>query len=316
MLSRVADSLFWISRYIERAENIARIIDVNLYLLLDLPGEDRHWDPVIQTAGCSRDFYHKYNKATSENVMDFLTLDEENPASILNCVSIARENARCIRETITLEMWMLINRFYHRLHEKDIKTQMLNNPHDFFTEIKEFCQLYVGIQDGTMSHSIGWNFAWLGRMLERADQTSRILDVKYYILLPDISMVGLSLDTVQWTALLKSVSAFEMFRKTYSNVTPQNVSEFLILNKEFPRSVLYCMEHAERALLNITKSQKTINGEKSLRVIGKLKSILEYATVDEIISRGLHETIDDIQLRLSHFNAAIRNDFFDCTWQV
>ncbi len=316
MLSRVADSLFWISRYIERAENIARGIDVNLNLLLDLPGEERNWESVIQTAGCSRDFYNKYTKATSDKVLDFLTLDEENPASIINCVSNARENARCIRETITLEMWMVINKFYHRLREKNVKNEMLNAPHDFFTEIKEFCQLYVGIQDGTMSHNAGWNFAWLGRMLERADQTSRILDVKYYILLPDVSMVGMSLDTVQWTALLKSVSAFEMFRKTYSNVTPQNVSEFLLLNKEFPRSVLYCVEHAERALHNITDNQRTINGEKSLRVIGKLKSSLEFSTIDEIISKGLHETADDIQLKLSHFNAAVRNDFFDCTWQI
>ena len=316
MLSRVADSLFWISRYIERAENIARSIDVNLYLLLDLPGEERHWESVIQTAGCSRDFYHKYTKATSENVMDFLTLDKENQGSIINCVSAARENARCIRETVTLEMWMVINKFYHRLHETDIKNEMINNPHKFFTEIKEFCQLYVGIQDGTMRHNTGWNFAWLGRMLERADQTSRILDVKYYILLPDVSMVGMSLDTVQWTAVLKSVSAFEMFRKTYANVTPQNVSEFLLLNREFPRSVLYCVEHAERALHKITEHQKTSNGEKSLRVIGKLKSNLEFSTIDEVISDGLHEEIDEIQLRLSHFNAAVRNDFFDCTWQV
>lgn len=316
MLSRVADSLFWISRYIERAENTARIIDVNLNLMLDLPGEERLFEPVIKTAGCSKCFYDKYSKATAENVMEFLTLDTENPVSIINCVSIARENARCIRETITLEMWMLINKFYHRLYEKDIKEQMLNNPHDFFTEIKEFCQLYVGIQDGTMSHSIGWNFAWLGRMLERADQTSRILDVKYFVLLPDISMVGMTLDTVQWTALLKSVSAFEMFRKTYSNVTPQNVSGFLILNKDFPRSVYYCLVHAERALHNIINYQKTSNGEKALRVIGKLKADFEFTTVEEIIQKGLHETIDDIQLRLSEFNAAIRNDFIDCTWKI
>ncbi|MCR5261593.1 MAG: alpha-E domain-containing protein [Candidatus Gastranaerophilales bacterium] len=316
MLSRVADSLFWISRYIERAENTARIIDVNLNLLLDLPGEERLFEPVIKTAGCSRSFYNKYSKATSENVMDFLTFDTDNQDSIVNCVSFARENARCIRETITLEMWMLINKFYHRLHEPNIKEEMLNNPHDFFTEIKEFCQLYVGIQDGTMSHGIGWNFAWLGRMLERADQTSRILDVKYYILLPDVSMVGMTLDTVQWTAVLKSVSAFEMFRKTYAGVTPQNVAEFLILNKEFPRSVYYCLEHSERALQNIITHQKTINGEKSMRVIGKLKAMLEFATVDEIIMKGLHETTEDIQIRLSDFNATIRNDFIDCTWQV
>ena len=313
MLSRVADSLFWISRYIERAENIARVIDVNLNLLLDLPGVARHWDPVIQTAGCSDEFYKKYSNATSENVMYFLTLDEENVGSVINCVANARENARCIRETITLEMWMVINKFYHRLKEENVKEQMLNNPHDFFTEIKEFCQLYVGIQDGTMSHNAGWNFAWLGRMLERADQTSRILDVKYFILLPDLSMIGMSLDIVQWTALLKSVSAFEMFRKTYSNVTPQNVIEFLLLNKDFPRSILYCLEHAERALNKITENEHTINGERSHRAIGKLKSELEFSTLDEIIAKGLHEKVDEYQKRLLQVNEALRKDFFDCS---
>ncbi len=309
MLSRAADSLFWISRYIERAENIARSIDVNLNLLLDLPDEERHWEPVIQTVGSSLEFYKKYQKATSENVMTFLLLDTENQNSVINCVARARENARSVREIITSEMWIHLNKFYHHLNRENIKEEMINNPHDFCSEIKEFCQLYIGIQDGTMSHNEGWNFAWLGRLLERADQTSRILDVKYYILLPNVSMVGMSLDIVQWTSLLKSVSAFEMFRKKHSDVTPQNVSEFLILDKEFPRSIRYCLEHAEKALQHITQNQSC--GGTSLRVVGKLKSKIEYSTIQEIIDFGVHETIDEIQAMLGDVYNSIKSDFFN-----
>ncbi|MCQ2914768.1 MAG: alpha-E domain-containing protein [Alphaproteobacteria bacterium] len=309
MLSRVADSLFWISRYIERAENIAREIDANINLMLDLPDEERNWDPLIQTVGSNDEFYEKFGEATIENVMDFLVLDEENPNSVISCIAKARENARCVREIITLEMWLHINKFYHRLRDKAIKDELLNNPHDFCTEIKIFCQLYVGIQEGSMSHNEGWNFSWLGRLLERIDQTSRLLDVKYYILLPNVSMVGMSLDIVQWNAVLKSVSAFEMFKKTYSNVTPQNVAQFLILNKEFPRSFIYCLEHAEKALKRITKDKELI-GQKSLRLIGKLRSKLEFSTISEIIQSGLHETIDEIQIALMEIDETIRKEFF------
>ncbi len=310
MLSRVADSLYWLGRYIERAENIARCIDVNLQLQLDLPGEERPWEPVIHTAGNPGDFFSRYGNASLENVLTYLTLDYQNQNSIISCVAAARENARCIREIISSEMWMVINRFHLKLSDPATKTKMLDNPHLFYTEVKEFSQLCIGVSDGTMNHDEGWHFARLGRLFERADQTSRILDVKYFILLPDPTMVGMTLDSVQWTALLKSVSAFEMFRKRYSLVTPQNVSEFLILNREFPRSLIFCLNQMEFSLKYIT-GQDHATGSKSIRKLGKLRSDLEFTTISEVIGGGLHEYLESYQTKLADLGMSISHNFFN-----
>ncbi len=308
MLSRVANSIYWLARYIERAENVARSIDVNLQLQLDLPGEERPWEPVIQTAGNADAFFKTYSHVNLENALTFLTFDKENPSSIISCVDAARENARCVREIISSELWIAINKFYLKLSDPEVQRQMLLNPHEFYSSVKEFSQLTVGIIQGTMNHDLAWNFARLGTMLERADQTSRILDVKYYILLPDVSMIGLVLDTVQWTAVLKSVSAFEMFRKRYSNATPHNVADFLLLSSEFPRSLRYCLEQAEFCLKNIAFPEKS--NANSLRKLGKLRSDLTFTTIDEIISSGLHEKVENIQISLGDIGNEIWNDFF------
>ncbi len=310
MLSRVADSLYWLTRYVERAENIARCIDVNLQLQLDLPGEDRPWEPVVQTSGDAELFFQSYGRATLENVLMFLTADRNNPNSIISCIAQARENARCVREAITSEMWAALNKFHLVLTGSDVQKRILDDPHEFYTEVKECSQLFVGIADCTYSHSEGWHFLRLGRFFERADQTSRILDVKYYILLPDPAMVGMALDTVQWLALLKSASAFEMFRKAYSSVTPQNVSNFLLLDPTFPRSVFFCLSAMEESLKQIIGPTKTI-GEKSLRKLGKMRSELEYTTIDEVISGGMHERIDALQTDFANLGKCIFSDFFN-----
>ncbi len=307
MLSRVANSIYWLARYVERAENVARCIDVNLQLQLDLPSEDRLWEPVIQTAGNAELFFQNYSSINLENTLQFLTLDTNNPSSIISCIDAARENARCIQEIISSELWMHINTFYLRLNNAETLQEILDDPHTFYTKVKEFGQLAVGIIYGTMCHDQGWNFARLGRILERADQTSRILDVKYFILLPAPELVGLVLDTVQWTAVLKSVSAFEMFRKRYSNVTPQNVAEFLLLSPEFPRSLLFCVKLLEHSLKDIVYPEKT--NAISLRTVGKLRADLEFTTIKEIVGKGLHEMIEEYQVRLGELNNDIRRDF-------
>ncbi len=163
-----------------------------------------------------------------------------------------------------------------------------------------------------MSHGEGWNFFRLGRLTERADQTSRILDVKYFILLPDSEMIGMTLDTVQWTAVLKSVSAFEMFRKSYSSVTPQNVTEFLLLNREFPRSLMFCLNQMDYSLKQITKNYPD-TGLRASRRLGKLRAELDFTTIGEIISGGLHESIEAFQLKMAGFGQAIYQDFFNGT---
>lgn len=308
MLSRVANSIYWLARYIERAENVARSIDVNLQLQLDLPGEERPWEPVIQTAGNADEFFKKYAHVSIENALTFLTFDKDNPSSIISCVAAARENARCVRERISSELWIAINQFYLKLNDPEMPQQALASPHAFYSSVKEFSQLTVGIIQGTMSHDVAWNFARLGTMLERADQTSRILDVKYYILLPDVSMVGMAMDTVQWNAVLKSVGAYEMFHRRNSNVTPYNVTEFLLLTEDFPRSLRYCLEQAEICLKNIAFPVKS-NAE-SIRLLGKLRSDVTFTTVEEIISKGLHEEIEKNQIRLGELGTQIWKDFF------
>jgi len=308
MLSRVADSIYWMCRYIERAENVARSIDVNLQLQLDLPGEERPWEPVIQTGGSAEEFFRNYSNSSLANALQFLTFDRANPSSIICCIESARENARCIREFISTELWMHINRCYLKLNEPGIEETILDNPHEFYTGVKEFSQLAAGIINGTMCHDIGWHFCRLGTLTERADQTSRILDVKYYILLPDPGMVGMVLDTVQWTALLKSVSAFEMFRKRYSSVTPRNVSEFLLLNPDFPRSLLFCVRAIERSLKDIAEGEK--QQLSSIRKIGRMRAELEFTPIQEIIAKGLHESIEEFQLKLGDLTTAVRQNFF------
>ena len=308
MLSRVANSIYWLARYIERAENVARSIDVNLQLQLDLPGEVRPWEPVIQIAGNADDFFKKYAHASFENALTFLTFDKENPSSIISCVAAARENARCVRERISSELWIAINQFYLKLSDAEMPKQVLAAPHAFYSSVKEFSQLTAGIIQGTMSHDVAWNFTHLGTLLERADQTSRILDVKYYILLPDVSMVGMALDTVQWNAVLKSVGAYEMFHRRNSNVTPHNVAEFLLLSEDFPRSLRYCLEKAEICLKNIAFPVKS-NAE-SIRHLGKLRSDISFTTIEEIIDHGLHEQIEKVQIRLNELGNQIWKDFF------
>src|SRR5215212_6718491 len=214
MLSRVADSIYWMSRYVERAENVARFVEVNLQLMLDSTcGQDQQWAPLVATTGDEAAFRKRYKEATQDNVIQFLAFDPENPNSILSCLRAARENARTVREIISSEMWLQLNKFYLMVNDAAATGQGRNSPHEFFSEVKLASQLFTGITDGTMSHGEAWHFSRLARKLERADKTSRILDVKYFILLRSVADVGTPLDDTQWAAVLRSASAFEMYRK-------------------------------------------------------------------------------------------------------
>lgn len=198
MLSRVAESIYWMSRYVERAENVARFVDVNLKLMLDSPGGlSQQWQPLVNISGDDQDFAKRYNGATDRNVIQFLTFDRQNLNSILSCLRAARENARTVREIISSEMWLQLNEFYLRVkdaaeHGADIKL-----PLDFFNRIKHESHLFAGVTDATMTHSEAWHFCQLGQKLERADKTSRILDVKYFLLLRSAADVGTPFDEVQ-----------------------------------------------------------------------------------------------------------------------
>lgn len=316
MLSRVADSIYWLNRYVERAENVARFIEVNINLLLDFPIDitQQQWEPLILTTGDLNLFQERYGAATAENVIQFLAFDPEYGNSILACLRAARENARSIREIISSEMWQQVNSFY--LMVKDAaQARSLGNLSEigsFFDQVKSESHLFAGVMDATMTHNEGWHFGQIGRLIERADKTARILDVKYFILLPSVKDVGSTLDQLQWMSLLKSVSAYEMYRKqTKHRLEPTSIAEFLILEKEFPRSVRFCILQAEKSLHAITDTPQGTWRSPVERSLGRLRADLDYITIEEIVEAGLHEFLDNLQSRMNDVGEKIFETFFE-----
>jgi uncharacterized alpha-E superfamily protein len=316
MLSRVADSIYWMARYIERAENVARYVDVSLQSSLDgpdIPG--KQWMPLVAAAGDQGLFMEKYGKAMGakdrgESVMRFLAFDPEYPNSILSCVSKARENARQVRGSLALEAWEHLNKFYHFLVSSEARRRASESPHDFFSEIRTASYLFEGIVESTMSRGEEWNFMKLGRMLERADQTSRILDVKYFILLPNPGDVGSVVDDLLWAALLHSVSGYEMFRRRHGRILPEKVVDFLVLDRDFPRAILYCLERAEECLLNLSGTPMGSFRNNAEKNVSRLRSHLAYTNVEEVIAQGLHEFLDELQTGLNQAGEGIFETFF------
>jgi uncharacterized alpha-E superfamily protein len=310
MLSRFADSIYWMSRYVERAENLARFIDVTLNIMLDLPAESaQQWQPLISATGDQKLFAARYDRASRENVVQFLTFDTEYPNSILSCLQIARENARGVRPAIASEMWEHLNHFYFTVRDTAGKLDSLDSPNEFFQHIRMSSHLFTGITDATMSHSEGWHFARLGRMLERADKTSRILDVKYFTLLPSVEDVGTPIDDLQWSAVLRSVSGFEMYRKRHHGITPKRVAGFLILDRLFPRAIMHCIETANQSLHAISGSPEGTFWNVAEKRLGQLRGELAYADIDEIVAQGLHEFLDALQLKLNRVGDGIFQTF-------
>ena len=310
MLSRVAESIYWMNRNIERAGNIARFIDVNFRLILDLPaGTTLQWDALVRITGDYPAFIERYKTATRDTVIQFLSFDAENPNSIISCIRTARENARTVREIISSEMWEQVNRLY--LAVSDAANRRLESPEEFFTDVKLGTQLYTGLAHTTMSHGQAWHFARLARMIERADQTSRIIDVKYFILLPSVEDIGTPLDEIQWNAVLGSASALEAYRQKHGRVSPNCVAEFLVLDREFPRSVHFCLTQADQSLHAISRTPSDTFANAAERRIGQIRAELDYTRVADIMSGGLHEYLGAFQTKLAAVNSAIHETFFE-----
>ena len=309
MLARVAESIYWMSRYIERAENVARFIEVNLNLMLDLPvGSAQQWKPLVDTTGDAAEFAKRYGSATQHNVIQFLTFDDKNVNSICSCLRAARENARSVREIISSEMWEQVNQFYLMLNSAAAGSR--SDPQDLLASVKMAGQLFTGVTDATMTHNESWEFCRLGRMLERADKTSRILDVKYFLLLPTAADVGTTSDDIQWAAVLRSASAFEMYRKAHGRIAPERVVEFLLLDKEFPRAIQYCLMRARESVHAISGTPEGVFRHPVERLLGELCSELAYARIEAIITAGLHEHLDRLQTRMNQVGNGISETFF------
>ena len=350
MLSRVADALYWTSRYVERAENVARFIDVSLNLMLESSAHgERDWASLVLTTGDQEFFEKKYGTATPGNVTQFLTFDEEYSSSIWSSVSRARENARSVRDIISREMWQELNEFYLMVQQAARPAAQPEDLIDFCARVKRAGIYFEGVTNATLSRGEAYHFANIGRMLERADKTSRILDVKYFLLSPTQAqaqalssqtqtqtrggqaqalssqtqtqggqaqaqtqtVVDTNADQVGWTTLLNSASALQMYRQIWHVTTPESVSEFLLLDRNFPRSILRCVRRAQESLHCVSGAPLGSFESEAERLAGRLRSELEYAKIEEIMEQGLHEYVDGLQGQLNEVGAAVSAQFFE-----
>jgi uncharacterized alpha-E superfamily protein len=318
MLSRVADSLYWLSRYVERAENTARILDVNLQVTLDSeragPEDERlDWQPILATLEDLERFKKQSLEINAETVCEYVTFSRENPNSIWSCAATARENARTVREYISSEMWERLNAFWLWLNSDSARRLCQSSGIDFYRMVVDYSHQFQGTTNATLTHGEGWNFLLLGMFQERADNSSRILDLKYHILLPHGEKVGGAVDVVQWQAVLKSCSAFEAYLKLHTGeVTPGKVAEFIILHESFPRSIRFCVDSIDAALHRISGCSRSHFSSEAERLAGRLSSDLHYTTIGEVFRIGLHEYLDGIQGRLIEVSNALRRQY--CRW--
>lgn len=318
MLSRVADSLYWLARYMERVENNARILDVNLQVTLDsdeagAEAERHAWQPILRTLEDLTVFSSFHAVINADSVCSFVTFAKENPNSIWSSVAAARENARTVREYISSEMWERINSLYLWLKGADARDLAGTSGIDFYRQVVDMCHQFHGTTDQTLTHGEGWDFLQVGKYIERADNASRLLDLKYHILLPHGEEVGGTVDTVQWQAVLRSCSAFEAFRKIYrGQVTPWSVAEFIVLHDKFPRSIRFCVDAMDEALHRISGCDRVHFSTEAERLSGRLCSELNYTTIGEVFQTGLHEYLDGIQSRLIEIAGAMHRQY--CEW--
>ncbi len=303
MLSRVAHSLYWMSRYIERAENVARLLDVNLQFLTDFhEGTARlnTWESLILSTGDQELFAELYDEADSRSVTEFLAFDLRNPGSILTSVYAARENARMIRDQISLEMWETVNELHLLLKSKSTAKVWAAGPQEFFAKINRASHLFQGLTASTYSRSEGWEFIQFGKYMERADKTTRILDVKYHVLLPSASDVGGALDTAQWQAVLRSASALEAYRRYYvREILAWKAAEFLIFSESFPRSLHFCVAQIDEYLRKILGETGSRPRSSAARGSRRLLADLQSLTITDVLNKGLHEFLTEFQATLA-----------------
>ncbi len=310
LLSRYAEAIFWMARYVERAENLARLLDVHESFSRDMHG-GQNWGAIVQLYADEAAFSARHDAATTEAVLDFYILDDSHPGSILQIVKAARENARTLRPLLSTEMWINLNTFYNRmraLRAEDIAEERIAR---LCATIKESCQTHTGITEGTFFRDEGWYFYQFGRLIERADQTTRLVDVKYHLLLPKPADVGTPLDLSQWNALLRSAAGYHAFRRVHpSGMSPATVSGFLLLNPFFPRSVTACIALLEKTLTELRSFRGLRGGAAALEILDELRAVYGGSRIETILQRGLHEFLDWTQLRLIDVSRALGQDFF------
>lgn len=312
MLSRIADSLFWLARYMERAEDTARILDVNYHMLLEQSQQTYRlrWEPLVIMAGEEKRFRETYEEANAHTVFEFLAFRQDNPNSIVQCISKARENARTIRDRISREMWEDINGLFFMLNRFIPEEEIASGPHRFCDAIKFGSHRFHGVTDATLPHDEGWQFLRVGWSLERAEMTARLVDVQYQNLLDTTSMANAA-DNHQWMAVLKSVGAYEAYhRQHHSPIEPERVAEMLILHPQHPRSIRFSATEVQGGLRAISGTGPGSYATEAERMTGKLLEGLRYDRIDEIFKRGLHSYLHELLRMFRLIGTDIERKYF------
>jgi uncharacterized alpha-E superfamily protein len=314
MLSRTADHLFWMARYMERAENTARMLNVNYETSL-LPqsaeATEQGWRGLLSISELTPAYLLRYGEIDGRRVMDFMVRDEGNPSSILACLRAARENARAVRGTLTTEVWETQNQTWLEFNRLLRDGAFARDPGAFFEWVKFRSHLSRGVAVGTMLMDDSLHFIRIGTFLERGDNTARLLDVKFHALTgeyfgPGNLKEGLEVDFYHWSAILRSVSGFEIYRKVYRNVIrPERVAELLILRPDMPRSLAACMNEVLANLRLVANAQS----DDTLRRAGRLQADLQYGRIDEILATGLHAYLTQYLARVGELGEGISRDF-------
>lgn len=313
MLSRVAESLYWMSRYVERAEDITRILSVNFHALLDTQVEStqRGWERLMSINRDEKLFLQCFDRFDFRSVSEFLLWHPANPNAVLACITHARENARSVRGQISSEMWEHLNRLYFFV--KDVnRDSVLNGPHEFFRQMRDGSQAFQGMTAATLPHGEAYEFIQIGKYLERADKTIRILDVKYAEanILPEGSPAA----ATQLIAMLRSCSAFEPFRQAHAaQLQAWRVAEYLLLSRDFPRAVLFCLDKSLHSVTTLSHDPAKLPGQlnNAQRALGRLGAEMNYLDIQEVLGDNLHPYLDKLLKRLNQAGQEIEWTFFN-----
>jgi uncharacterized alpha-E superfamily protein len=310
LLSRHAEAAFWLARYVERAENLARLLDVQHVFAADSrdPGS---WRSILMLNSDEARFLKTHDQVDRESVIQFYVLDQDNPTSIIAAVHMARENARALRPLISTEMWTHLNVFHRKIHAltpADLSEARLPRT---YAMIKDGCQAHTGITEGTFFRDEAWYFYSIGRSLERADQTTRLLDIKYHQLLPFGADVGSGFDIGQWNSVLRSAAGYYAYRRVHFRaISPATIAGFLLHNRAFPRSVALCVNDMDRALTELRSRYGLRGGAAALERIDGLQAELTGRSIENILIAGLHEFLDMFQTILGRLGNDIAREFF------
>jgi uncharacterized alpha-E superfamily protein len=313
LLSRIAESLYWMSRYLERVDSTARLVEINLLHLVEAElalSEEAEWRPLLAICGSEELYARSFgsSEVSGARVIQFLLGERRNPSSVRSSLRLARENARVVRDRISREMWEGVNELWLRVQDRLSPSAAPARAADHCRYLRSEVARFHGLTSSTMMRGEAFGFYLLGFFLERADMTARILDVKYHLLLPDLGLVGSPLDYYQWAALLRSLSGFEAYRRRYHSLRPRDVAEFVVLDGDFPRSLRFAVDRMAQALASIGAVRAA---SPSAGAIGTLSELLEESRAESLFEQGLHEFLDRFLVGVSALHDALQGEYFD-----